>query len=190
MVFVFLAFIAIAFAVFYVVHGNASKNKVFLVEVLEAIDGSRLKVNLENKPIMVLLAGIGYPPNDDKAAFDAINTLESMVVGRRFNMEIFKEVQGLMYVDLKSANDDSLNEIMLKKGLARFESHGIGHVPSLMAAETEAKNKAIGIWDKNRDLFKHMTGEALEDESYLSNHGGIDSFGEDDGEAVRPASFG
>ncbi len=180
MVFAFLAFVAVAIAIFYVVNGSVSKNKIFLVEVLEAVDGRRLKVNLDNKQVVVLLGGIGYPSGDEKAAFDAINTLQSMVVNRRFNMEIMKQIEGLMYVDLKSADGDSLNETLLRKGLARFESHGVGFVSSMMAAETEAKQQAIGVWDKNRDLFKHMTGNPAEDEAYFADHGEMDSFDDED----------
>ena len=174
--------IGISVAVLYFVVRSMSTNKRLIVDVESVIDGRTLKVRVNGSVVSVILAGVGFPPNDEKAAFDAIDVVRDIAVGRRLFLEVIKEVQGLMYVTLKSANGDCLNELMLKKGLARYESNGLGYIGTMVSSEAEARSKGIGIWDKNRDLFKHMTGDHISDEDYLGDGAVIDEF---DDEEVR-----
>ena len=160
MVFVFIASAAVAIAIFYFVLRSVNETKTFIVDVVGAIDGRTIEIMQEGKKERVILAGIGFPRGDQKSEQDSLDAVNDVVVGRRLYMEILKDVEGCRYVSLKSANGDCLNEMMLSKGLARYESTGIGFVGGLIAAEGEARSKGIGVWDKNRALYKHLSGNA------------------------------
>ena len=180
MAFFIIASIGIGVAVLYFVVRSMGTNKQFIVDVQEVIDGRSLKVRVEGRDISVVLAGIGFPPNDEKAVVDAVEIVRDIAIGRRLFMEIYKEVQGLMYVTLKSSNGDCLNEIMLEKGLARYESNGLGFIGTMVSKEATARSKEIGIWDKNRDLFKHMTGDHISDEEYMGDGAMIDEWDDEE----------
>ena len=177
MIFALIAIAAAAIALSYFALPNSADRKTLIVDVVGAIDGRTIEIVLEGKRERVILAGIGFPRGDQKSEQDCAETVEETVVGRRLYMETFKEVEGCRYVSLKSANGDCLNEMMLSKGLARYESTGIGFVGSLIDAENKARQAGIGVWDKNRALYKHLAGTAgdklidisIEDEVRLTN---------------------
>jgi len=176
MIFAFLIFIGIGIGVFYFVNTGLSKQKVLIVDVLDVVDGRTLEVSSNNVHYRVILAGVGFPQGDEKALVDAAALVSEVAKGKRLHMTVHKEVEGLNYVELKSSNGDSLNELILKQGLARYESIGTGFVGNLVTSENEARNASIGIWDPNRDLFKHMTGAFNPDDEVLSDAPMIDAF--------------
>ncbi|EDY85230.1 hypothetical protein VDG1235_4865 [Verrucomicrobiia bacterium DG1235] len=106
----------------------------------------------------VILAGIGFPPGDQRSEQDCAAVVQDVVTGSRLYMEVFKETSGCKYVALNSSNGDCLNVMMLSKGMARYESTGVGFIGKLVEAENEARSKGIGVWDKNRALFRHLSG--------------------------------
>lgn len=158
MVFIFIAAAAAAIAIFYFVLRSASEPRTIIVDVVGAIDGRTIEIMLNGKKERVILAGIGFPRGDQKSEQDCLEAVSEVVVGRRLYMDIHKDVEGCRYVSLKSANGDCLNAMMLSRGLARYESTGVGFVGDLIAAENEARTKSIGVWDKNRALYKHLSG--------------------------------
>lgn len=176
MIFAILLFLGVGIGVFYFVNTGISQKKTLLVDVLEVVDGRTLEVSSEHSRFRVILAGVGFPPGDEKALVDAEELVTEVAKGKRLYMVIHKEVEGLNYVELKSANGDSLNELILRQGHARYESTWGGIVGEMLTAENQARNAGIGIWDPRRDLFKHMTGEFNPDEEVLSDAPMIDAF--------------
>ncbi|MDQ8184142.1 hypothetical protein QEH53_01020 [Pelagicoccus sp. SDUM812002] len=142
---------------------SSSTTSTIIVDVVGAVDGRTVEVLVNKVKERVILAGIGFPPGDPRSEQDCANVVEEVVMGRRLYMEVFKEVGGCRYVTLKSSNGDCLNEMMLRKGLARYESTGGGFIGSLVEAESQARNGGLGVWDENRALFRHLAGGKIED---------------------------
>ncbi|MEM9160190.1 MAG: hypothetical protein AAGB46_14190, partial [Verrucomicrobiota bacterium] len=180
MEFFIIGSIAIGVGVLYFVVRSMGTNREYVVDVIDVIDERTVKVSMEGSSVNVILAGIGFPPNDEKATVDAIEVIREVAVGKRLHMEIFKDVGGLMYVAIKSSNGDCLNDLMLSRGIARYESNGLGYLGSMVSSEAKARNEELGIWDKNRDLFKHMTGEHISDEDYIGEGSVIDEFDDEE----------
>ncbi|MDG2253394.1 MAG: thermonuclease family protein [Opitutaceae bacterium] len=134
------------------------------VQVLEVIDGNSLEVGYEGRNWRVILAGIGFPPGDERALKDAFELIDGIARDGQFRMAVWKEVGWVMYVDLQVLGGDSLNELMLRKGFARFESRGIGLMNSILTAEDEARAAKLGIWNRNRELSRNASNS-------LSAHG-------------------
>lgn len=158
MVFVFIAAAAVAIAIFYLVLRSANEAKTLIVDVVGVVDGRTIEILTEGQKERVILAGIGFPRGDQKSEQDCLEAVSEVVIGRRLYMVVHREVESCKYVSMKSSNGDCLNVMMLSKGLARYESSGVGFVGELIAAENEARAKGIGVWDKNRALFKHLAG--------------------------------
>ncbi len=131
-----------------------------IVDVIGAVDGRTVEVLLNKRKERVMLAGVGFPAGDQKSESDALQAVHDVIVGRRLYMHIHKEVEGCRYVSLKSSNGDCFNSMLLNKGIARYDSTGVGFLADLVEAESIAKNAEIGIWDKNRALFRHLTKES------------------------------
>lgn len=153
MIFGIIATIALSIGVLYHLVGSVGGIRSLDVEVTKVLDGKTLEVSSDSGNRRVILAGIGFPPGDSKSLLDASELVEDLAKGIRFRMEILKEVDGLMYVDLRVSNGDSLNELMLSRGFARFDSRAIGFVSSLLEAENEARNAKLGIWNQTRELY-------------------------------------
>jgi len=183
MIFAFLVFLGIGIGVFYFVNSEFMQKKTIMVDVLDIVDGRTLEVSSERAKFRVILAGVGFPPGDAKALVDAETLVREVAGGKRLFMVVHKEVEGLNYVELKSSNGDSLNELLLKEGLARYESMGVGFVGEMVTAESHARNSGIGIWDPNRELFKHITGEFNPDDEVLADAPMIDAFESEDEKA-------
>lgn len=160
MIYALLALAAAAIALSYLALHKSNAAKTIVVDVIGALDGRTVEIMVEGKKERVILAGIGFPRGDQKSEQDCAEIVQETVVGRRLYMEIYREVEGCKYVALKSANGDCLNAMMLSKGLARYESSGIGFSGNLIAAENQARNSGLGVWDKNRELYKHLAGDA------------------------------
>ncbi len=160
MVFAIIAAAAAAIALVYFALSSANATKTLIVDVIGAVDGRTIEIMIEGKKDRVILAGIGFPRGDQKSEQDSLEAVNEVVVGRRLLMEVHRDVEGCKYVSLKSANGDCLNAMMLKKGMARYESMGVGFLGDLIAAENEARSRGIGVWDKNRALYKHLAGNA------------------------------
>ncbi|MDQ8200582.1 thermonuclease family protein [Pelagicoccus enzymogenes] len=137
---------------------SSSSTSTMIVDVVGAVDGRTVEVLVNKVKERVILAGIGFPPGDPRSEQDCAEVVEEVVTGRRLYMEVFKEVSGCRYVALSSSNGDCLNEMMLRKGLARYESTGVGFIGKLVEAETFARKEGIGVWDENRALFRHLSG--------------------------------
>lgn len=160
MLFGFIAVAAIAIGLVYMTLRSSTTTQTMIVDVVGAIDGRTVEVVANKRKERVVLAGIGFPPGDARSESECADVVQDVVSGRRLYMEVFKEISGCKYVTLASSNGDCLNEMMLEKGLARYESTGVGFVGKLVEAETRARAAAIGIWDKNRLLFRHLAHEA------------------------------
>lgn len=164
-----IAVIAAALAILYFISSDARAAPKIVVDVVGALDGRTVEVVLEGKNARVVLAGIGFPGGDRKSECDCFEAVKEMAVGRRLYMQTHKEVENLKYVALQSANGDSVNGLLLSRGLARYESAGAGYIAELIAAEHTARNLGIGIWDPNRALFKHMNGSGGPAEDLFQN---------------------
>lgn len=163
MVFAFISVSAVAIAIIYMVLRSNTTTHTSIVDVVGAIDGRTVELVNNNVKEKVILAGIGFPPGDPRSEKDCMDVVQEVVQGRRLYMEVFKQVEGCKYVTLKSANGDCLNEMMLSRGLARYESTGIGFIGDLVEAENTARGKGLGVWDKNRALFRHISQREKED---------------------------
>lgn len=139
---------------------STTTTQTMIVDVVGALDGRTVEVVANKRKERVVLAGIGFPPGDSKSENECADVVQEVVSGRRLYMEVFKEVSGCKYVSLASSNGDCLNEMMLEKGLARYESTGVGFVGKLVEAETRARSAEVGVWDKNRLLFRHLANES------------------------------
>lgn len=176
MVIAFIAVALAAFAIIYFVLRGQGKAQTSIVDVVGAIDGRTVELVHNNTKEKVILAGIGFPPGDPRSESDCAEVVQEVVNGRRLYMEVFKEVEGCKYVTLRSANGDCLNQMMLSRGLARYESGAVGYIGQLVEAENEARSKGIGVWDKNRALFRHLSQKNSGD-AYLDSE--IDEFAVD-----------
>ena len=72
-------------------------------------------------------------------------------------MEILKEYQDARYVTLYAQGGESVNELMLRKGYARYSAMGIGFQEAMLEAEKYAKDRRTGIWNSQRELFRNAT---------------------------------
>ncbi|MDQ8204596.1 hypothetical protein [Pelagicoccus sp. SDUM812003] len=176
MVIGFIALAIAAIAIVYMVLHSSNSPKTSIVDVVGYIDGRTVEVIHEKRKERVILAGIGFPPGDQRSEKDCAEVVEDVVVGRRLYMEVHREVEGCRYVSLKSSNGDCLNAMMLSKGLARYESTGIGYIAPLVEAESKAKTAGVGVWDKNRELFKHLS-DVTDDDHYTDSS--VDEFASD-----------
>lgn len=159
MIFLVLALTGGAIALLYhSMHSSKSSAKI-VVDVVSALDGRTVEVYDGKRKERVILAGIGFPSGDHRSEQDSHDAVHDVAQGRRLYMEIHKEVEGLKYVSLMSANGDCLNAMMLKRGLARYESTGVGYIAALVEAENEARMAGLGIWDKHRALFRQISPE-------------------------------
>lgn len=161
MVFAFLCLSVAAIGIFYMAIRSTSTKKTAIVDVTGALDGRTIEVICEKRKERVILAGIGFPPGDQKSETDCAEVVQEMIVGRRLFMDLCKDVAGCKYVMIKSSNGDCVNTMMLSKGLARYESTGVGFIGELVEAESVARAKGLGVWDKNRALFRHISREPL-----------------------------
>ena len=157
MVFGILATLALGIgSVFFVMQSLNEKRRV-RVKVLDVVDETRARVLEEGRECEVVLAGIAYPPGDEKSINDGRWMIETVAKGFFFNMEILKEYQGNRYVTLHALGGESVNELMLRKGYARYSAKGIGFQEAMVEAEKYAKDNRIGIWNSQRELFRNAT---------------------------------
>ncbi len=157
MVFGILATLALGIgSVFYVMQSLNEKRRV-RVKVVDVVDETRVRVLEEGIEREVVLAGIAYPPGDEKSINDGRWMIETVAKGFFFNMEILKEYQDTRYVTLYALGGESVNELMLRKGYARYSAMGIGFQEAMLEAEKYAKYNRIGIWNSQRELFRNAT---------------------------------
>lgn len=152
-----LAAAGLAVAIGFYLSQSMGNEKKLIVDVLDVIDEQTLTVSVAGEKFRVVLAGIGFPPGDERARVDTFEIVKDVCLGKKLYMLVLKEIDGLKYVNIQSGSGDSLNELILKQGFARYESGGAGFVSNLVAAESEAKLKKIGIWDQHRALFKRIS---------------------------------
>ncbi|MCH6257429.1 thermonuclease family protein [Puniceicoccaceae bacterium K14] len=159
----FILGIAVAIA-FYLIQSAGSERKL-VVDVIDVVDGQTLEVKRDDLTYRVILSGIGFPIGDQKSQTDTFEIVKDICLGKKLYMIINKEADSVKYVNLLSGGGESLNELILKKGFARYESAGVGYLTNLVAAESEAKMKKVGIWDENRDIFNRAS-----DSNNLADH--------------------
>lgn len=152
----FISLVALAIGLIYMTLRSGTTTSTAIVDVVGTIDGRTVEVMVNQKKERVILAGIGFPPGDPRSEQDCAEVVDEVVMGRRLYMEVFKEISGCKYVTLNSSNGDCLNVMMLSRGLARYESTGVGFIGPLVEAENVARTGGIGVWDKNRALFRHL----------------------------------
>lgn len=165
----FIALSAVAIGLFYLTLRGSSTVHTSIVDVIGAIDGRTVEVMNNKVKERVILAGIGFPPGDHRSEQDCAEVVQEVVAGRRLYMEVFKEISGCKYVALNSSNGDCLNVMMLSKGLARYEATGVGYIGKLVTAENEARTNSLGVWDKNRSLFRHLSAGQQTPDPFLGS---------------------
>ena len=143
-------------SVFFVMQSLNEKRSV-RVKVLDVIDESRVRVLEDGRECEVILASIAYPPGDEKSISDGQWMIDTVAKGFFFNMEILKEYQDTRYVTLYALGGESVNQLMLRKGYARYSAMGIGFQEAMLEAEKYAKDNRIGIWNSQRELFRNAT---------------------------------
>ncbi len=134
------------------------------VKVLDVVNGKSVKVQTKEDIQIVRLGGIGYPAGDERSIADGCKLISDLSHGRSFEMEVLNERDGEIYVNLRSLGGESLNELMLSLGFARYSAAGVGFRQNLIAAEGKARANRKGIWNSNRELFRnaansHIGGE-------------------------------
>ncbi len=179
MIFGIIAIIALSMGALYLFSRNLGENKRMLIEVVDVLNERTLEVISDGVGYRVVLGGIGFPTGDDGALSDAKALIEDIAKGRRFDMEILKEIEGLKYVSIRASSGDSLNELMLKGGFARFDSRAIGFVNSMIEAENEAREKKLGIWNERRAKLRQFSNEFEGKESVDGNSRRVDQLNED-----------
>jgi len=157
MVFGILATLALGIGSLFFVMQSLNEKRSVRVKVLDVIDETRVRVLEEGKENEVVLAGIAYPPGDAKSTSDGKWMIETVAKGFFFNMEILKEYQNSRYVRLYALGGESVNELMLRKGYARYSAMGVGFQEAMLVAEKNAKDNRIGIWNSQRELFRNAT---------------------------------
>jgi len=157
MVFGILATLALGIGSLFFVMQSLNEKRSVRVKVLDVIDETRVRVLEDGKESEVVLAGIAYPPGDAKSISDGKWMIETVAKGFFFNMEILKEYQDSRYVTLYALGGESVNELMLRKGYARYSAMGIGFQEKMLVAEKYAKDNRIGIWNSQRELFRNAT---------------------------------
>ena len=179
MVFGIIAIIAASIGALYYAVGSLGANRVVDVSVTRIVDGNTVEVRSETGTSRVVLGGIGFPLGDEKAARDAFEVLEDIANGRRFQMEVLKEGDGVSYVELKTAIGDSLNRLLLEKGFARFDSRGIGLSNPMQTAESKAREAKRGIWNRNRELFRQASNSQVASDAFEGDARIIDQIEEE-----------
>ena len=71
--------------------------------------------------------------------------LNKHVIIKNFNKDKFKRIIGLVYID---ENQPSVNQIMLKEGMARYDSSGGQQGKILLASSKIAQENKAGIWSQ------------------------------------------
>jgi len=140
--------------IIYVLQSESAKPRI-QVKVVEVVDARSVNVQMGESTTVVKLAGIGYPEGDEHSVEDGKKLIHDLAEGRTFEMEILSEREGERYVNLCSLGGESLNELMLSLGFARYTAAGIGFYAPLMAAEEEARSNRKGLWNANRELFRN-----------------------------------
>lgn len=140
--------------IIYVLQSQGAKPRI-QVKVTEVVDARSVKVEANGNALVVKLAGIGYPDGDERSFEDGRKLIEGLAVGRTFEMEVLSERDEERYVILRSLGGESLNELMLSLGFARYAAVGIGFNPPLLAAEEQARSNRKGLWNANRELFRN-----------------------------------
>ena len=125
MVFGILATLALGVGSVFFVMQSLNEKRSVRVKVLDVIDESRVRVLEEGRECEVILAGIAYPPGDEKSISDGKWMIETVAKGFFFNMEILKEYQDTRYVTLYPLGGESVNQLMLRKGYARYSAMGL-----------------------------------------------------------------
>ncbi|MEC7907154.1 MAG: thermonuclease family protein [Verrucomicrobiota bacterium] len=155
MVFGILATLALGIiSVFYVMQSLNEKRRV-RVKVLDVVDETRVRVLEEGVEREVVLAGITYPTGDKKSINDGRWMIETVAKEFFFNMEVVEEYQDTRHVTLYALGEESVNELMLRKGYACYSAMGIGSQEAILEAEKYAKDNRIGIWNAQRELFRN-----------------------------------
>ena len=162
MIYGVIAIVAASLGILYSLMGSFRRNRIVEVSVTKIVDGKTVEAREESGTRRVVLAGIGFPPRDERAERDALELLDDIASGRRFQMGVIKEVEGVLYVELKTAIGESLNGLLLERGFARYESRAIGIVRPLFEAEIKAKEEKRGIWNQNRALFRQASDSYVE----------------------------
>lgn len=141
-------------ALLFVFQGLSAKPRL-QVKVLEVVDGNSVRVRAKDESQVVKLGGIGYPTGDERAIADGRRLIGDLTQGRTFEMEILNERGGETYVNLRSLGGESLNELMLSLGFARYSAAGVGILQTMTAAEGRARANRKGIWNSNSELFRN-----------------------------------
>lgn len=166
MVFGVIGLLAAGLGVLLFVSQGLSTKPRLQVKVLEAVDGRSVRVQKKDEVQVVRLGGIGYPTGDERAIADGRKLIDDLTHGRTFEMELLNERDGQVYVNLRSLGGESLNELMLSLGFARYSAAGVGFLQSMISAEGRARTNRKGIWNSNRELFRnaansHVGGEKI-----------------------------
>ncbi len=153
--------------VLYVLQSQGAKPR-FQVKVLEVVDAMSVNVQFKDETQIVRLGGVDYPEGDERAVIDGQKLIEDLAKGRTFEMEVLREREDEWFVNLRSVGGESLNELMLKLGFARYSAVGIGFIPALVGAEGQARSDRKGIWNSNRELFRSAANSFTEAESEVN----------------------
>jgi len=155
MVFGVIGLLAASIGVLLFVSQGLNAKPRLQVKVLEVVDGKSVRVQAKDETQVVRLGGIGYPDGDERALADGRNLIGDLTHGRTFEMEVLSERVGETYVNLRSLGGESLNELMLSLGFARYSAAGVGFLQPMIAAEGRARANRKGIWNSNRELFRN-----------------------------------
>lgn len=162
MVFGIIGILAAGLGVLLFVSQSLNAKPRLQVRVLEVVDGRSVRVQTKDKLQVVRLGGIGYPAGDERALADGRKVIGDLTHGRSFEMEVLSERGGETYVNLRSLGGESLNELMLSLGFARYSAAGVGFLQSMIAAEGKARMNRKGIWNTNRELFRNAANSYVE----------------------------
>ncbi len=164
MVFGIIGLLAASIGVLLFVSQGLNAKPRVQIKVLEVVDGKSVKVQSKEETQVVRLGGIGYPTGDERAHADGRKLIGDLTHGRMFDMEVLNERGGETYVNLRSLGGESLNELMLSLGFARYSAAGVGFLQPMIAAEGRARANRKGIWNSNRELFRNAANSNFDSE--------------------------
>ena len=127
--------------------------------VTEVIDGATVQVQTQQNPtVTVRLAGIDAPilsrnpllPSQPLAD-ESRSFLEQLVKNRAVTMAIYDVDAAMRPVVVLTLDNEALNELSLKSGLAELSPESLKALPEAMRtamekAQAEAKGRSQGIW--------------------------------------------
>lgn len=157
------------FLITYAAEGRAWAEKPVFADVIRVNDGDSISVRLGNKKEKIRLIGIDAPEIRQRPWGQMAKRHLTALIGRstvKIETDVVKRDRyGRLLAYVWTADGRFVNFEMLRDGYAVIYTFppNVSHVNELRTAQTEAKNKKIGIWgpDGLKKMPRHYRREHL-----------------------------